>query len=532
MHLRGIVPLFLCLALFAAFPASTSHATEAAPDPTELRERMQRLIEFLDSPLYADIASWDEHLVLTYRKVRGRTPDPLEAFVLTRLHNEIGLPRSAVLSHLIRENSDTPGWDRLASFLKQSGSGDFVPDPEDRTIARGLGAAYPKALSDLARQMNLGEAAPPADGSDLRSWLRLLRDRRSPQHVAPLTVHQDFSIYFGYLHAHSELSDGTGDPLEAYQFARDIGGLDFFALTDHGELLELWPWENKWQRLRAAADATDMPGSFAALWGFEWSNPVLGHLNIINTQDFTGALRHFTLAEIYGWIAGRPAAISQFNHPGDYNLLGIEFRQLLPSPVARGQMIGIEVLNGNNGLDRYHYSGGYNSDLGFIDEGNLRGWRLGPVGTQDNHGRDWGIMNGFRTAVLATELSREGVLDAFRNRRFYATEDKDIELRFSSNGYPMGSELQGFMRSFEVKACHSHDSFRGVHLYRNGLLLESRAVDGSCVEESFADIHTRPAHYYVIVSLSDPHGGFVRGKQAISAPIWFRPSVDWPWWRR
>ena len=42
----------------------------------------------------------------------------------------------------------------------------------------------------------------------------------------------DAGIYFGQLHSHSTLSDGTSTPAELYEKAK-IAGLDFFALTDH-----------------------------------------------------------------------------------------------------------------------------------------------------------------------------------------------------------------------------------------------------------------------------------------------------------
>ena len=76
------------------------------------------------------------------------------------------------------------------------------------------------------------------------------------------------------MHAHSELSDGTGSPYEAYETARDAG-LNYFALTDHGELLAIWPWERKWDKLVDAANENNVEGSFVSLWGFEWSNPFL-----------------------------------------------------------------------------------------------------------------------------------------------------------------------------------------------------------------------------------------------------------------
>ncbi|NIO07792.1 MAG: hypothetical protein GTO40_07200, partial [Deltaproteobacteria bacterium] len=67
-------------------------------------------------------------------------------------------------------------------------------------------------------------------------------------------------------------------------------------------------------------------------------------------------------------------------------------------------------------------------DYSYWDVGNLRGWYLGALGGQDNHSPNWGTRNQFRTAVLAVELTREAIIDAYLNRRFYVTEDKNLYL--------------------------------------------------------------------------------------------------------
>ena len=41
------------------------------------------------------------------------------------------------------------------------------------------------------------------------------------------------SVFFGNLHSHTALSDGSGTPAEAYEHARDTAGLDFLAITEH-----------------------------------------------------------------------------------------------------------------------------------------------------------------------------------------------------------------------------------------------------------------------------------------------------------
>ena len=43
----------------------------------------------------------------------------------------------------------------------------------------------------------------------------------------------EYGFRFGQLHSHTNVSDGTGTPDDAYSWARDKGKADFFAVTDH-----------------------------------------------------------------------------------------------------------------------------------------------------------------------------------------------------------------------------------------------------------------------------------------------------------
>src|ERR1044072_4498359 len=42
-----------------------------------------------------------------------------------------------------------------------------------------------------------------------------------------------YKVYLGNLHAHSAFSDGTGTPAEAFAYARNQGGRDSLAPTEH-----------------------------------------------------------------------------------------------------------------------------------------------------------------------------------------------------------------------------------------------------------------------------------------------------------
>jgi hypothetical protein len=333
-----------------------------------------------------------------------------------------------------------------------------------------------------------------------------------------------YNVYFGYLHAHCELSDGEGSPIEAYIYAHEEGNLDFFALTDHSEYLIIWPWQNKWEELIQAAETTYQPGEYVTLWGFEWSNPFLGHFNILNTQDFTNSISDFGLTSIYTWIIDRPEAFARFNHPGAVDYLNVEFFDLQLFPDAVPQMVGIETWNGSKSFDVYFYDGSWRplSKYSYWDVGNREGWYLGALGGQDNHSPDWGNHNEFRTAVLAESLTREQIIDAYLNRRFYATEDKDLHLDLRCHGYPMGTRLSGVTREFEVSALdESGDNFQEVRLYRNGELLQTKTVSGHSIQVSFSDpIRYGANYYYVVVRQNDDNDHNGRNDEAISSPIW------------
>jgi hypothetical protein len=504
---RSVLSLLLLLVVLVSL-ASASHAAPGQPpDADSIQSEMERLIDYLDGPAYARAVPWGQHVVLAYRLAQGQDPTAFEFFLFGALRADIGFSRSAVLSVALRGDEPYPTWGQCRDFLQRVRPSDFRPDAAVQWAAQHL-AAVPR--SEIAATLAGMAAAPGSEAPQATSS------------VPAATPGTEYNTYFGYLHAHSQLSDGQGTPLEAYEYARDAGQLDFFALTDHGELLMLWPWSHKWEQLVDAAQQTYQPGTYATLWGFEWSNPLLGHLNIINSADYTQCLSNFRISGIYDWLVARPEAFGRFNHPGDFDWLGIEFLHLWRYDSAVPQMVGIENWNSGEGFDHYYYNGSWNNDYSYWDVGNRKGWILGSLGAQDNHDPDWGTMNDFRTAVLAEELTRESVADAYRNRRFYATEDSDLSLDLRCQGYPMGSQLSGVPRQFDVSACDgSGDTFQEVRLYRNGDLLETQPVSGDCFQATFTDpAPTGSDYYYVIVRESDDNDGNGRNDEAISSPIW------------
>lgn len=479
--------------------------TESQGEQNTVEDRMKVVVAYLDSEEYRNQTTFDEHIVKTYQAVQERDPSAWEMQLWQAMKSEFDIPRSAVLARVLRGADAKTSWDSCRQFVTSRGIESFRKSASASDVA--------SRLISVPRDVAFAEMALAAP--------KTMEKKLTADISRSAVPGEEYQTYFGFLHAHTAYSDGEGTPDEAYAYARDVAVLDFFAVTDHGEMLDWWPWEHEWRSIKEAADSADSPGSFVALWGFEWSNPLLGHINVINTADFTDALSDSWLGGVYNWIAERPAAFARFNHPGDYDSIGQEFYHMDLYPQVVDQMVGMELWNGSKSFDEYFYDSGWKSDYSFVDEGNQRGWRLGALGAEDNHDKSWGTKTDYATAVLATALTREAIVSAYRERRFYATEDRDLFMDVRCQGYPMGAVLSGVTRTFQVSSTDTGgDIFSEVRLYRNGSLINTVPVSGDDIVVDISDNHADPAYYYVIVKQNDDSDGNGRNDEAISSPIW------------
>ena len=81
-------------------------------------------------------------------------------------------------------------------------------------------------------------------------------------------------LYWGDIHAHTTVSDGSGTPEEAYLFARDVANLDYAALTDHSELMPSIGDVNLFNVFQNYIDTTNRfndDGTFATLVAMEYT---------------------------------------------------------------------------------------------------------------------------------------------------------------------------------------------------------------------------------------------------------------------
>lgn len=257
------------------------------------------------------------------------------------------------------------------------------------------------------------------------------------------------------LHNHTRLSDGDGDPALAFASLRE-SGLDVAAITDHsvfasrlGDLVDLpfvTPFsgidQRAWAELEVLADAAQDDGAFVALRGFEWSHPLLGHVNVWGTERYTDpvATLDTDLSRFYDWLTSADGkhGLASFNHPGGRSTL-LVFRDFRPYPGAVDRFVGLEMFNKR--LD-YLFEGTDHGRTSPLLRCLDQGWRPGLTGVSDEHGDDWGFPEGKgRSGLWVDTLTRDGLREAMLARRTFATRLKGLRVDARLGGVRMGGVL-------------------------------------------------------------------------------------------
>lgn len=237
--------------------------------------------------------------------------------------------------------------------------------------------------------------------------------------------------FYGIPHCHTAFSTGRGNPNDAYEYSKN-NGLDFIIITDHNSYLSKdISWNNKqvskWTILKAMCERfSKKTDSFLPMIGFETKTSYYGDFNIINSSTyFTGVVNDLKLLLI--WMLNNPEAIVTINHP-HRNILSLENNDVLNKIIT-----SIEVGNGSYPHkyvrhDKYYYA--------LLD----KGWKLGAINGQDNHRINFGDGDNL-TGVLSYSLSKEDIIEAFRERRTFSTESRTLNMYFTINDCIMGSVI-------------------------------------------------------------------------------------------
>ena len=292
------------------------------------------------------------------------------------------------------------------------------------------------------------------------------------------------------MHNHSLLSDGDGNPANAFSLMKERG-LDVAALTDHasgepapgdssqcgegtcGRVLSLT--DAGWEYVRELADAANDPANgYIAIRGFEWTSVTQGHVNVWFSSEFTDPTKTGGLvgpeavptfladqsggdpitgagmaalegspapgmAGFYQWLQTEPQTpgwgggldgIGGFNHPGREPGRFGNFGHLAG---VHDRIVSMEIMNRN---DDYLFEGVAYGARSPLQQCLDAGWRVGLLGVTDEHGEDaWGrdvSQTGKGRAGLWVRedlpYNRATIKEAMTARRFYATNKSGLRL--------------------------------------------------------------------------------------------------------
>ncbi|MDD4972067.1 MAG: CehA/McbA family metallohydrolase [Paludibacter sp.] len=321
-----------------------------------------------------------------------------------------------------------------------------------------------------------------------------------------------YTVYYGHLHNHTNYSDGTGTPADAYNYAKNTAKLDFFGISDHDNYLDSLKWANT----KIQADAFNQDGVFSTFYGFEWSYfGTYGHVTVVGTPDYTTVVATNTFENLKTWLSTRQG-IAFFNHPGREDTNSKEFDHFTGTP--SNKFVGIELWNKTEGFNSFYYNDGYtpnDNSKGYYEEALSLGWKIGAAGAGDDHLGTWGTGEDYRMAILSNNLTRADLWEAIQARRFYSTMDKNLALSFKINNQEMGSTLAPGASTFQVQASDADgEVFTNVNLYdKTHTLIQSWTPNATIVNVSTNLITSNGDFYYVKVTEAD-------GGEAVSSPIW------------
>lgn len=232
------------------------------------------------------------------------------------------------------------------------------------------------------------------------------------------------NLYSGELHSHTSESDGVGTIEQAYIYARDTAKLDFFAVTDHSNSIDLAKYKTKHI---PTADLLNDPGRYITFYGYEqtynFASGYFGHLNVINYTNITQ--RAQALDSFYEQMSKQKSVAVMFNHPGykwgnflEYSLYSEKVDSVLNLTEIKGASYDTE----------------YSLAL-------TNGWHVSPMYNEDNHTNNWGAASEACGFALAPALTRQNIMEAFEKNRTYTTLDKTLQVYYQINGEWMGSRL-------------------------------------------------------------------------------------------
>ena len=345
-------------------------------------------------------------------------------------------------------------------------------------------------------------------------------------------------LFWGDLHAQSmyhgwseedQLGISCGTPEELYDFARNVAGLDFCAITDSHSICK-----DIWTEVSEAARKAHKEGEFVVVQGSEIGDNVDGHRNVIFATGHAEPRIDVTDTSPDN-LAAMPAHRAQDHYHGRDDVLLVYHHTKVWNNWSRWDPAVESVLEIYSAWGSGEKPG---NDLwevlaeqtGGAQEAWAKGYRLGVIAGSDTHTgtpgrklagceRDDMLMysNGI-AGIWAEDLSRSSLFRSLKTRYCYGTTGVKIVVEFYLEDKPMGSEVdwrdEKKQRSFQFFVAGT-DTLENVEIVKNNRTAASFKPERDIIHEQWIDtsIASDGDFYYLRIKQRD-------NNRAWTSPIW------------
>ncbi|MHA1699562.1 MAG: DUF3604 domain-containing protein, partial [Promethearchaeota archaeon] len=323
-------------------------------------------------------------------------------------------------------------------------------------------------------------------------YIHVIDDQGHHSASNPIIVHDNARyerLFWGDIHGHSGLCDGSGYLNDMWGFARNVALLDFAAITTHDDWTDYYGTggflaSSAWELAKKTANLWHDPGRFVTLVAWEWTSQLkgYGHMCVYFRGDdgpmFSSSYPEYESQDklwtaLYDWkqqVEDGNDVITIPHHTAfgsshmwfDWSYYDPEFVPLVEVYSAHGSSERIHdnrsIAAGEATIHGHHVQDalamGYK--LGLMASSDTHDGRLGhPILHTDANNRFQypytmiGLQGGgFRFAetevgglvgIFARELNRECIFDALKNRACFGTTHVCRPyIKFSINGLETG----------------------------------------------------------------------------------------------
>ena len=381
-----------------------------------------------------------------------------------------------------------------------------------------LNASSPVLGLDLAADEPAGEATlKPVHPNEAEDVARLRSARIE-------TAGKTLQIIRGEFHRHTEYSshsDQDGLLEDIWRYGLDAGTMDWIGCGDHDNG---FGHEFCWWQTQKMTDLFQNPPTFVAVLSYERSVVYPnGHRNVIMPKRGIRPLPRGDIASgtkekgtpdtkiLYAYLKHFGGICS--SHTSGTNM-GTDWRDNDPTvePVVeiyQGHRHNYERLDAPRAATMKSQIGGFEPD-GYLNHAWDRGYKLGFQSSSDHISThmSYGM-------VLVEEVSRQGIIDAFKKRHSYAATD-NILVAVRSGANIMGDVFTTAKKPTLDITITGTSPVAKVHVIRDNKYVYSAEPKQKEVKLSFTDMDAKEGkecNYYVRVEQAD-------GNLAWASPMW------------